>query len=62
MIKEGIKVEDIKDLILIACYSYNYKEGKYSLNYPLFFGLGSLFLGISTILVSLIVVKKRVRR
>jgi len=56
------KVEDIKDLILIACYSYNYKEGKYSINYPLFIAIGSLFMGISTILVSLIIVKKRVRR
>jgi len=56
------KVEDLKDILLIACYSYNYKEGKYSLNYPLFFGLGSLFIGISTIFISLIIVKKRVRR
>jgi protein SCO1/2 len=56
------KVEDIKDLILIACYSYNYKEGKYSINYPLFIAIGSLFFGISTVVISLIVIKKRVRR
>jgi len=56
------KVEDIKDFVLLACYSYNYKEGKYSINYPLFIAIGSLFTGISIAVISLIVAKKRVRR
>ncbi|MFQ5329089.1 MAG: SCO family protein [Thermodesulfobacteriota bacterium] len=56
------KVEDIKDFVLLACYSYNYKEGKYSINYPLFIAIGSLLMGISIAVISLIVVKKRVRR
>ncbi len=56
------KVEDLKDLVLLACFSYNYKEGKYSINYPLFIAVGSLALGISAIIIALIVVRKRVRR
>lgn len=47
------------DLISMACYSYNFKEGRYTLNYPLFIGLGSLFLGISSIAVPLIIKRKR---
>ncbi len=56
------KVEDLKDFFLIACYSYNFKEGKYTLNYPLFIATGALFLGISMIAISLIIAKKKVRR
>lgn len=56
------KSEDIKDLILLACYSYNYKEGKYSINYPLFIAVGSFFLGITAIITALLVIRKRVRR
>lgn len=49
----------IIDLINMACYSYNFKEGRYTLNLPLFIGLGSLFLGISSIAVPLIIKRKR---
>ncbi len=56
------KVEDLKDLVLLACFSYNYKEGKYSINYPLFIAIGSLSLGVSSILIGLIVARKKVRR
>jgi protein SCO1/2 len=61
--KEGnSKMRDISDLLLIACYSYNYKEGKYTLNYPLFIGAGSLVFGFSMVFVSIMVFKKRARR
>ncbi len=49
------------DFISMACYSYNFKEGRYTLNYPLFIGMGSLFLGISSIAVPLIIKRKRDR-
>lgn len=47
------------DLISMACYSYNYKEGKYTLNYPVFIGIGSMFLGISSIVVPILIIRKR---
>ncbi|MFQ5354342.1 MAG: SCO family protein [Thermodesulfobacteriota bacterium] len=56
------KSEDLKDLVLLACYSYNYKEGKYSINYPLFIAVGSLLLGVTSTFIGLIVIRKRVRR
>ena len=37
---------EIVSIAVSLCYSYNYKEGKYGLNYPLFIALGSLFTGI----------------
>lgn len=47
------------DLLNMACYSYNFKEGRYTLNYPVFIGLGSLFLGISSIVVPLVIKKRK---
>lgn len=56
------KVEDMIDIFLIACYSYNFKEGKYTLNYPVFIAMGSLLFGVSMIAISIIIVRKKVRR
>ncbi len=50
------------DLLTIACYSYNFKEGKYTLNYPLFISIASLFCGVSLIVGSMIFYKKKIRR
>jgi protein SCO1/2 len=49
----------VVDFVLSTCYSYNYEEGKYTLNYPLFISIGSLFLGISLIVGSMIVFKNK---
>jgi len=35
------------DMVTGACFSYNYEEGRYQLNYPLLAGIGSLLLGLS---------------
>lgn len=35
------------DMVTGACFSYNYEEGRYQLNYPLLAGVGSLILGLS---------------
>lgn len=43
------------------CYSYNFVEGRYKLNLPLFAGLGSLVFGISLFLVSVMVFRRRAR-
>lgn len=42
-----IKPSEVLQMAVSLCYSYNYKEGKYGLNYPAFFAFGSLFLGIT---------------
>lgn len=47
------------DLLKMACYSYNFRDGKYTLNYPLFVGLGSFMLGILFIVTPIIVYRKR---
>ena len=38
------------DMLTGACFSYNYAEGRYQLNYSLLAGLGSLLLGLSLML------------
>lgn len=56
------KIADLGDLLVIACYSYNYKEGRYTLNYPAFIAAGSLLIGISSVFVSMLVFKRKSRR
>ena len=56
------KVADLTDLLVIACYSYNFKEGRYTLNYPVFIAAGSLLLGVSSVFVSMLVFKRKSRR
>ena len=34
------------DILTGVCYSYNFQEGKYTLNYSIFVGVASLFFGI----------------
>ena len=54
-----IKPTEITTLALGFCYSYNYKDGKYSLNIPLFIAFGSLCFGISLFIGSVFVFKKK---
>ncbi|MFQ5464304.1 MAG: SCO family protein [Thermodesulfobacteriota bacterium] len=56
------KVKDLTDLLLVACYSYNFKEGRYTLNYPLFIATGSLAGGLALIGLSIVISKKKARR
>jgi protein SCO1/2 len=56
------KIKDLTDLYLIACYSYNFEEGSYTINYPFFIGAGSFFLSAGAIVISILVFKKRARR
>jgi protein SCO1 len=53
------------DILAGVCYSYNFQEGKYTLNYSLFVGLASLCLGISLVGFSIFIFhfkKKKLRR
>ena len=53
---------NIANFLLATCYSYNFQDGKYSVNYPLFIAVGSLLLGVVMILTGAIAMKRRRRR
>ncbi|MBI5235134.1 MAG: hypothetical protein HY886_02665 [Deltaproteobacteria bacterium] len=55
-------LRDLADLYTIACYSYNYKEGRYTLNYPLIIAGGSLTSGFLLVGLALFVYKRKARR
>lgn len=53
---------NVINFIVGACYSYNYKDGKYSINYPLFIALGALGLGLTMLAIGSLVLIRRRRR
>ncbi|MBF0447060.1 MAG: SCO family protein [Magnetococcales bacterium] len=53
------KVNEAIDFVVGLCYSYNYKEGRYTYNIPLFVGLGALFIGLSMLLGSVLLFRKK---
>jgi protein SCO1/2 len=58
--KEGqFRPQEIVNLAIGLCYSYNYKDGKYTLNLPMFIGIGSAFIGVVLLLLSITVFKLR---
>ncbi len=56
------KPNEIVDFAVSLCYSYNYKEGKYTYNIPLFVGAGSLTLGVASFAVSVMAFRRRKKR
>lgn len=50
------------DYLVSLCYSYNFKEGRYTLSIPVFIGLGSFVLGIGLLLGSLGIYRLYYRR
>ncbi len=52
---------EIVDYAVSLCYSYNYKEGRYTYNIPMFVGAGSLTLGVTSFAVSVLVFRRRRR-
>ena len=50
------------DILAGVCFSYNYEEGKYTVNYPLFIGTASLLGGILLVVISFTVTKRRKTR
>ncbi len=53
--KQGqFRPAEVINFAISLCYSYNYKDGKYALNIPLFVGLGALIFGLSTFFGSII--------
>ncbi len=49
------------DILSGVCFSYNFKEGRYTLNYPLFVAAASLILGVAAVVFSFIVYRHRKR-
>ncbi|MBF0341878.1 MAG: SCO family protein [Magnetococcales bacterium] len=47
------KPSETLDYLVSLCYSYNFKEGRYTLSIPVFVGLGSFLLGIGLLVGSL---------
>ncbi|HFD79219.1 MAG TPA: SCO family protein [Gammaproteobacteria bacterium] len=50
------------DIFAGACFSYNFKEGRYTFNYPLVIGVASLLAGFLTIAVAFAVARKKKTR
>lgn len=53
---------EIVNFIVSLCYSYNYKEGRYTYNIPLFIAVGSLTLGVAAFSGSVLVYRRRRRK
>lgn len=58
---DEIKPSQVINYAVSLCYSYNFAEGRYKLNLPLFAGFSSLVFGISLFLVSAMVFRRRAR-
>jgi protein SCO1/2 len=50
------------DMLTGACFSYNYAEGRYQLNYSLLAGVGSLIMGLSLMLLGAWAYRRRMAR
>ncbi|MCW8862430.1 MAG: SCO family protein [Rhodospirillales bacterium] len=58
--KQGqFKASEIINFAASLCYSYNFKEGRYTYNIPLFIAAGSLTLGVSAFSASMVVFRRR---
>lgn len=54
---------NVIDILVGVCYSYNFQEGKYTVNYALVIGVSALLFGVGLLLVSFIIYRnKRIRR
>lgn len=58
--KQGnFRPNEIVNFAASLCYSYNYKEGRYTYNIPLFVAVGSLTFGVTAFSGSVIVFRRR---
>lgn len=58
---DKLRPSDAMNLALGMCYSYNYKEGKYHLNYPMFISFGSMATGAAVFLLAVRVYKRKAK-
>jgi len=58
--KQGkFRPNEIINFATSLCYSYNYKEGRYTYNIPLFVAVGSLTFGVTAFSGSVFVFRRR---
>ena len=57
-----VNSSQVIDILAGVCFSYNFKEGRYTFNYPLVVGVGSLLLGLGLITISFKIGKNKFRR
>jgi len=50
---------NIIDFVVAACHSYNYKDGKYKLNIPLFVAIGGLIAGVTLMVGGFLITKRK---
>jgi protein SCO1/2 len=53
---------NVIDMLTGVCYSYNFAEGKYTLNYSLVIGASSLLFGVTLIVSSALIFRKKYMR
>ncbi|MBF0634961.1 MAG: SCO family protein [Nitrospinae bacterium] len=58
---DRLRPSDAMNMAYGMCYSYNYKDGKYILNYPLFISFGSLGAGAAVFLLAVRVYKRNLK-
>jgi len=61
-IAEKISSANVINFIIGSCYSYNYKDGKYKINYPLFVAAGALVFGLTLMFGGFAVTKRKRKR
>jgi len=59
---EQLSPANVINFIVGSCYSYNYKDGKYTVNYPLFIAAGALVFGLTLLIGSFMHMKRRKRK
>lgn len=56
-----LSAANVINFVFGACYSYNYEDGKYSINYPLFIAAGALAFGVCLIVGAALIMKHKKR-
>ncbi|MDX8402888.1 MAG: SCO family protein [Mariprofundaceae bacterium] len=59
---EELAPANVINFLIGSCYSYNYKDGKYTVNIPLFVATGGLVFGLMLIIGSFLHMKRRIRK
>jgi len=59
---EELSPANVINFLVGACYSYNYKDGKYKVNIPIFVAAGGLVLGLCLLIGSFLHMKRRKRK
>ena len=56
---ETVSSANVINFLVGACYSYNYKDGKYKINYPLFVAAGALVFGLTLMFGGFAITKRK---